>query len=80
MKLVKGSVVVSLKGRDKDGLMCVIEIDENRVSVCDGKHRPLLRPKYKNPKHIKPIGEKLSEEQTASDKSIRKALKQISEA
>lgn len=80
MELVKGSVAVSLMGRDKGVLMCVFETGENRVWVCDGKCRKLNKPKAKNPRHIKPLNKKLSEEQTASDKSIRKALKQISEA
>ena len=80
MELVKGSVAVSLRGRDKGVLLCVIGTSGNRVCVCDGKHSRLSKPKLKNPKHIRPLNKKLSEEQTASDKSIRKALKQMSEA
>ena len=63
MELVKGSVAVSLMGRDKGVLMCVVETGENRVWVCDGKCRKLNKPKAKNPKHIKPLNKKLSEEQ-----------------
>ena len=61
MVLVKGSVAVSLMGRDKGVLMCVVETGENRVWVCDGKCRKLNKPKAKNPKHIRPLDKKLSE-------------------
>ena len=79
MKLERGSVVISLKGRDQDRLMCVIRVIDKGVLVCDGKERPLERPKVKNPKHINSLETKLSEEQMVTNKSIRKALKLSSE-
>ena len=80
MEFPKGAVVVSLKGRDKKRLMCVVGVSAQGVMVCDGKERPLLRPKLKNPKHVRAIGIMLNESQTVTDKSIRKALKLIPEA
>lgn len=80
MELKKGSVVISLKGRDKNRLMCVVEVNKNGVYVCDGKERKLVNPKLKNPKHIMFIGSQLSETQMHSDRSVRKALNLIPEA
>lgn len=80
MEFERGSVVISLKGRDKGLTMCVQDVTDKGVSVCDGKERRLAKPKLKNPKHIKALESKLSEEQMVSDKSLRKALKRISEA
>ena len=76
----KGTVVISLAGRDKGLPMCVTGVNENGVLVCDGKERKLSRPKLKNPKHIKALSKKLTDEQMLTDRAIRKALMFISEA
>lgn len=76
----RGSVVLTLRGRDKNRLMCVVEVELNGVYVCDGKERKLTNPKLKNPKHIKSVGAELSEKQMHSDRSIKKALNLIREA
>ena len=70
----KGDVVLSLSGRDRNTLLAVARTDENYVYVCDGKARPLLNPKRKNPKHVSAVEQRLSEVQMHSDKSLRKAL------
>lgn len=80
MELKKGSVVISLKGRDKNRLMCVVEVNKNGVYVCDGKERKLVNPKLKNPKHIMFTEMVLSDAQMHSDRSVRKALNLIPEA
>lgn len=72
--------MLSLAGRDKGCLMCVVGVNENGVSVCDGRERRLAKPKLKNPKHVRALSEELSDEQMRTDKAIRKALKFISEA
>ena len=69
-----GSVVLSLSGRDKNTLLAVTGTDERYIYVCDGKARPLLNPKRKNPKHVQPVEKCLSQAQMRSDKSLRKAL------
>jgi len=76
----KGTVVISLKGRDKNLLMCVTGVNGDGVLVCDGKERRLSGPKLKNPKHVKALGMKLTDEQMLTDRALRKALKFISEA
>ena len=73
--LKQGSVVVSLKGKDKNRLLCVAALNENGVWVCDGRKRRLNNPKRKNPKHLKALDKSLSEEQMRTDKQLRKALK-----
>lgn len=80
MEIERGSVVISLKGRDKGLTMFVQNVTDKGVLVCDGKERRLKKPKLKNPKHIKVLESKLSEEQMLSDNSVRKALKLIPEA
>lgn len=52
MDFVRGLVVRSLKGRDKGEFLVVLEASDREVVVCDGKHRPLERPKRKNQIHL----------------------------
>ena len=54
MAIVKGSLVKANAGRDKDSLFVAVGIGGGFVYICDGKSRPLERPKRKNPKHISP--------------------------
>ena len=72
--LEKGSVVRSLAGRDKDGLLAVTEVTDDAVYVCDGKERPLERPKRKNPRHIEDTGLRLPPSAAESNRALRKAL------
>ncbi len=72
--LEKGSVVRSLAGRDKDGLLVVCEITDDAVCVCDGKERPLENPKRKNPRHLADTGLRIPPEAAVSNKALRKAL------
>ena len=70
----RGSVVRSLAGRDQNTLLAVTATDERYVYVADGRARPLLDPKRKNPRHVTDVEKRLSEDQMRSDKSLRKAL------
>ena len=72
--LKRGDAVLSVAGRDRDALLAVVTADEKGIFLCNGKDRPLSRPKRKNPKHIRPVGAALSETQMRSDKALRKAL------
>ena len=78
MDLVKGSVVISKAGRDKGYYLAVMSITDDGVYVCDGKERPVERPKKKNPLHLAKTRFVLSEENTATNRSLKKALKEIS--
>ncbi|MBE6835752.1 MAG: hypothetical protein E7515_05835 [Ruminococcaceae bacterium] len=54
-------------------------LENNRVLVCDGKERPLINPKSKNPKHLKQTGHTVDMDLICSDRALRKALKKIRE-
>ena len=79
-RLKKGSVVVSLSGKDKDSLLAVLAVvdtEEGRVLVADGKHRPVERPKKKNPLHVRDTGQLLAEDTMATNRAIRRALAEL---
>ena len=78
--LEKGCVVRSLAGRDKDGLLAVMEATPDAVYVCDGKERPLERPKRKNPRHVQDTGLHLPPEAADSNRALRKALAGFAES
>ena len=80
MELKTGSVVISKAGRDKGYFLAVKDITEEGVFVCDGKERPVERPKKKNPLHLAATHYVLSPEETATNRSLKKALNAISES
>ena len=69
-----GQIVCSKAGRDKGYFLVVVLEKENSVSVCDGKERPLERPKLKNPKHLCFTNTVLSPESFKTNKSLRRSL------
>ena len=50
-----GWIVRATAGRDKDGLFCVVGVDQaqRRLLLCDGKRRKFARPKAKDVNHVK---------------------------
>lgn len=77
MEYRQGSVARSLAGRDKGKLLLVTGSRGNRVLVCDGKERPLSRPKAKNPRHLEAAPFSLPDKAMRSDKALRRALGSI---
>ena len=71
---MKGQIVCSKAGRDKGYFMVVVGVEDGYVLVCDGKERPLERPKRKNVKHIKTTRSFVTEDDCKSNKHLRKAL------
>ena len=69
-----GQIVCSKSGRDKGYFMVVVKEDENYLYVCDGKERPLERPKRKNAKHLSLTNTVFSENEFKTNKSLKKAL------
>ena len=69
-----GRIVCSKSGRDKGYFLVVIKEEDGFLLVCDGKERPLSRPKKKNPKHLALTNTVLSEDSYSTDKSLRRAL------
>ncbi len=77
--LEKGIVIRSTAGRDRGRLMLVAKVVENGVLVCDGKERPLERLKLKNIRHVEETQFRLDTKDTASNRRLRKALREIEE-
>ena len=69
-----GQIVCSKAGRDKGYFMVVVKENDGVVFVCDGKERPLERPKLKNPKHLCFTNTVLLEENFKTNKALRKSL------
>ena len=49
-----GWIVRAAAGRDRDGLFCVVGVDQvqKRLLLCDGKRRKFARPKAKALHHV----------------------------
>ena len=75
-ELERGRVVRSIAGRDSGYLLVIMQADEKSVLVCDGKERPIDRPKSKNIRHVEPVAAVLTEEQMSTNRALRKALRQ----
>ncbi len=69
-----GQIVCSKRGRDKGYFLVIVEENENFVLVCDGKERPLERPKKKNVKHIAVTNTVLQTDCFKNNKQLRKSL------
>lgn len=70
----RGRVVRASAGRDKDGLFVVIGGQDGYAFICDGKRRPLERPKRKNPRHLVLTEYILPEEGMKTNRMIKRAL------
>ena len=69
-----GRIVCSKAGRDKDYFMVVVKSEGDYVYVCDGKERPLDRPKRKNIKHLQFTNTVLETVSFKTNKQLKKAL------
>lgn len=87
MQDYRGWIVRATAGRDKDGIFCVVGMDQeqNRLLLADGKRRKAAKPKAKKPGHVEvltdhrhgydnPAIEKLKQGQALTDKELRRAL------
>jgi len=72
-----GTVVKSLAGRDKGYLLCVVGGEGGCILVCDGKERPLGRPKKKNPGHLEPLEIPPLTWELRGNRALRKALNRL---
>ena len=69
-----GRIVCSKSGRDKGYFMVVVSTKDGIYFVCDGKERPLERPKKKNAKHLEFTETVLCENDYITNRQLRKAL------
>ena len=67
----------STAGHDKGDLMVIAGFENEKVLVCDGKHRKLSEPKCKNRKHLSATEMLLEPDSMATDKMLRKTLNKI---
>ena len=75
--LERGTAVRSSAGRDKGKLLAIVQAEKDRVLVCDGKERPIDRPKSQNIRHIVSVGAAVTEAELASNRALRKALRRL---
>jgi len=75
MEIKRGQVVRSIAGHDKGGFLTVLEVSPPCALVCDGKRRPLERPKRKKLFHLAPTASVLPEEALKTNRQIRAALR-----
>lgn len=79
-----GMLAVSRMGHDKADIYVIVKEDAEYVYLCDGKHRPLRKPKRKNRKHIQVIKKHLDtssiesslEQGTLKDEDIKRIIKE----
>ena len=81
-----GSVVLSVRGRDKGNYFTVIEQVGDAVYIADGDRHKLSSPKKKNIKHVRSCGEvlegiadKLIENKKVFESELRSALRRYKE-
>lgn len=66
-------IVVSTAGKDKGGYFAVIAAEGACFFICNGKERPVERPKKKNARHVRITDDSLLLE-GITNKALRKAL------
>lgn len=82
-----GWIVQANAGRDKDGIFCVVGVDQegHRLLLADGKRRRMSRPKAKKLGHVNcltdqlhmydhPVVHSLQQGEPVSDRALRRAL------
>jgi ribosomal protein L14E/L6E/L27E len=79
MDIQIGRVVYSRAGRDKGEFLVVVGTIGDSLLVCNGKDRPLERPKKKNKKHIGLTVTVLDSGSMSTNRSLRRTLKSFSD-
>lgn len=72
--MIRGTVVKSIAGRDKDRFYAVVSTEGDWMWIADGKVRKLSNPKKKNKKHLRETNLQIDLSVVLSDKSLKKAL------
>lgn len=70
-----GQLVYSKAGRDRGHFLVVIGFSDKGVLVCDGKERPLERPKCKNPKHLGATKTVLDSGSMSTNRALRQGIR-----
>ena len=69
-----GRIVCSKAGSDKGSFLVVLNYENGRVMVADGKRYKIFSPKAKNPKHLALTERTLKSDEYLTDKQLRKTL------
>lgn len=72
-------IVKSTAGKDKGMYFVVVASEENAFFICNGKERPLERPKKKNACHVAIMDDSLQLE-GITNKALRRALREYAQA
>lgn len=80
MEFQVGDIVRSKAGRDEGAFLAVVGIEDGYPLLCDGKHRPLERPKRKNPLHLAGTNRCLDMQSMETNRVLRRALRTFAEA
>ena len=72
-----GQFVTSKAGHDKDSLYVIVAESGDFVFLCDGRTKPVDKPKRKRKKHIQPISQNVGEELVTAIQSGRATNEQI---
>ncbi len=72
--MIRGMIVRSSAGSDKDNFFVVVKTENGLVYIADGKRRKLSSPKAKNPKHVAKTNHDLNLQKITTDKALRAAL------
>ena len=79
MDSIVGRIVRSSSGRDKGAYLLCVGRNESFLLVCDGKRRPLERPKRKNPRHIIITDDRLPGEDVQTNRALRRSLREYAQ-
>lgn len=74
MDFVKGQLVRSKAGRDKNRTLAVLAVEDQMLLLADGGLRKLAAPKRKKVRHVAPTATVLANELLKSDQSLRAAI------
>lgn len=74
MEIRRGQIVKSLAGRDKGEFQVVIKVEDKFLYLCNGKTRPLERPKKRKIIHTAATKTVLGEESLLSNRRIRHVI------
>lgn len=74
MEVKRGQIVKSKAGHDKGSFQVILSLQLPYAMVCDGRRRPLEKPKKKKLMHLAPVQTVLTEEQLRTNRQIKIAL------
>ena len=77
MENKRGQIVSSKAGHDKGCFFAIIADEGTYALICDGKRRPLEKPKKKKYIHLSKTNYVLNEDEMKTNHALRKAISKI---